>query len=116
MDPVTPCHRERRQRLAVAVVSLFLTTEFLNAATPGSSAPIDRGSSGDLVAAPRDSSNRAPNAAKPASALAQMHESWANLPMSFESNEGQTDPQVKYVARGRGYALFLTSTEAVLSL
>src|SRR5206468_8794324 len=38
------------------------------------------------------------------------------LPMSFEPNEGQTSGEVKFLARGRGYTLFLTSTEAVLSL
>src|SRR5438067_1297106 len=39
-----------------------------------------------------------------------------NLPMSFEANQGQTDGEVQFLARGRGYALFLTSTQAVLSL
>jgi hypothetical protein len=37
-------------------------------------------------------------------------------PLSFEVNRGQTDPQVKFISRGRGYALFLTSTEAVVSV
>src|SRR5260221_12949293 len=36
--------------------------------------------------------------------------------LGFEPNMGQTDPQVKYLARGNGYTLFLTSKEAVLSL
>jgi len=36
--------------------------------------------------------------------------------MSFEANQGQTDSEVQFLARGRGYALFLTSTQAVLSL
>jgi len=36
--------------------------------------------------------------------------------MSFEANEGQIDNEVQFLARGRGYALFLTSTQAVLSL
>ncbi len=36
--------------------------------------------------------------------------------MSFELNQGQADPQVKYLARGRGYQAFLTETEAVLRL
>ena len=36
--------------------------------------------------------------------------------MHFEPNLGQTDEQVNFVARGQGYALFLTGTEAVLSL
>jgi len=35
-------------------------------------------------------------------------------PLSFEPNLGQTDPQVKYLARGPGYTLFLTPGEAVL--
>ena len=38
------------------------------------------------------------------------------LPLSFEANQGQTDPRVKFLARGPGYTLFLTPTEAVLSL
>jgi hypothetical protein len=39
------------------------------------------------------------------------------LPLSFEANRGQTDPQVKFLARGEGYRLFLTSTGgAVLDL
>src|SRR6266576_1489993 len=38
------------------------------------------------------------------------------LPMSFEPNQGQIDSEVQFLARGRGYALFLTSTQAVLSL
>ena len=38
------------------------------------------------------------------------------LPMSFEPNLGQADPGVKFLARGRGYGLFLTPTESVLVL
>jgi hypothetical protein len=38
------------------------------------------------------------------------------VPLSFEANEGQVDGQVKYLARGRNYTLFLTSRAAVLSL
>src|SRR5690349_19124356 len=37
-------------------------------------------------------------------------------PLSFEPNQGQTDPNVKFLARGAGYALFLTDHEAVLKL
>src|SRR5215469_2498079 len=40
----------------------------------------------------------------------------AALPMQFEANAGQTDSDVKFLARGRGYQVFLTSTQAVLSL
>jgi hypothetical protein len=38
---------------------------------------------------------------------------YGNLPVAFEANQGQTDAQVRYLSRGLGYTLFLTSTEAV---
>jgi hypothetical protein len=38
------------------------------------------------------------------------------LPLAFERNQGQTSSQVKFLARGQGYTLFLTSGEAVLAL
>jgi hypothetical protein len=38
------------------------------------------------------------------------------LPLSFEANHGQVDAQVKYLARGQGYTLFLTPDAAVLGL
>ena len=41
---------------------------------------------------------------------------YADLPITFEENRGQSDPAVKYLARGEGYTLFLTSRRAVLSL
>ncbi|MGA8866507.1 MAG: hypothetical protein WB510_06040, partial [Candidatus Sulfotelmatobacter sp.] len=41
--------------------------------------------------------------------------SYAALPLAFEPNQGQADPQVKYMARANGYTMFLTQSEAVLS-
>lgn len=41
---------------------------------------------------------------------------YGNLPMAFEANQGQTDPQVRYLSHGNGYELFLTGDEAVLAL
>ena len=41
---------------------------------------------------------------------------YSTLPMRFEVNEGQTASHVKFLARGNGYNLFLTSSEAVLHL
>ena len=38
-----------------------------------------------------------------------------SLPLVFEPNRGQADPQVRYMARGAGYTLFLTDTEAVMA-
>ncbi len=39
-----------------------------------------------------------------------------SLPLAFEANQGQTDPTVKYLARGSGYTVFLTENEAVFEL
>ena len=41
---------------------------------------------------------------------------YGNLPLSFEANLGQSETPVRFLARGQGYGLFLTPTEAVLSL
>jgi len=41
---------------------------------------------------------------------------FGSLPMFFERNLGQTDPSVKFLARGSGYSLFLTSDAAVLTM
>jgi hypothetical protein len=38
------------------------------------------------------------------------------LPLLFEPNQGQADPGVRFLARGRGYGLFLAPTETVLVL
>src|SRR3972149_6508344 len=45
---------------------------------------------------------------------AEALETYAQLPMSFEANQGQADAQVKFLSRGGGYRLFLTGSEAVL--
>jgi hypothetical protein len=56
-------------------------------------------------------------AAKPeAAAQARIAEGYGELPLHFEANRGQTDNQVKFLSRGPGYSLFLTPSEAVLSL
>ncbi len=50
--------------------------------------------------------------------LRQTHsaQTYRKAPISFEANEGQADRSVKFLARGLGYQLHLTSTQAVLSL
>ncbi len=47
---------------------------------------------------------------------AQISESLAKLPLSFEENLGQTDKSVRFIARGNGYQLYLTQNEAVMQL
>src|SRR5687767_8441564 len=50
------------------------------------------------------------------SAEVRISETYAKLPLTFEVNRGQTNSHVKFLSRGHGYTLFLTSTEAVMSL
>jgi len=47
---------------------------------------------------------------------AHLQAHYAALPLAFEANQGQADPQVKYIARGNGYKLLLTSSKAIMSL
>ena len=47
---------------------------------------------------------------------ARINAAYAALPLAFEANQGQVDPQVKYMARGNGYKLSLTSSEAIFTL
>jgi beta-propeller repeat-containing protein/ASPM-SPD-2-Hydin domain-containing protein len=41
---------------------------------------------------------------------------YVKLPLAFEPNVGQANSEAKFLARGDGYALFLTSTESILAL
>ena len=46
----------------------------------------------------------------------RLADAYGRLPLSFETNQGQTDRRVKFLSRSAGKTLFLTSTEAVLVL
>jgi hypothetical protein len=56
------------------------------------------------------------SAAPPAQVRSRVVDAFAKLPLQFERNDGQTAREVAYLSRGNGSTLFLTSTEAVLSL
>ena len=49
-------------------------------------------------------------------AKARLLKSYRALPMSFEVNQGQADPTVRYLARGQGYTILLEPSEALLAL
>jgi hypothetical protein len=55
-----------------------------------------------------------PSAVTPAT-RGRIQANYAALPLAFEANKGLTDPQVKYLARGNGYTLFLTPSGAVFA-
>jgi len=58
------------------------------------------------------------NSSVKADAISQARhvETYGKLPLSFEVNQGQADKTAQFLSRGPGYGLFLTPTEAVLSL
>jgi len=63
-----------------------------------------------MLAADAGAAPTAPDAAT----RARVSEAYGRLPLRFEANRGQTDARVKFLSRGPGYSVFLTSTEAVL--
>lgn len=79
---------------------------------PASKSVADNASVRQLVA----QTATAPAVPRHTTAAGIQGDSYSKLPLSFEANRGQTDPQVKFLSRGPGYALFLTVTEAVLTL
>jgi hypothetical protein len=46
----------------------------------------------------------------------RLQATFSALPLAFEQNHGQTDPQVKYMARAEGYKLYLTSSQAIFTI
>ena len=46
----------------------------------------------------------------------QLEQNYGKLPLAFEMNQGQTDGRVKFLNRGLGSSLFLTSDETVLEI
>src|SRR5467141_1874615 len=51
-----------------------------------------------------------------AAAEARVSDAYGRLPLHFEANRGQTHEDVRFLARGPGYSLYLTAGEAVLVL
>jgi len=69
----------------------------------------------DYAAKGRPEQARAAQPVSDAGRLA-LAESYGKLALSFEANNGQTDKRVRFLSRGSGYSLFITGTEAVLTL
>jgi hypothetical protein len=55
-------------------------------------------------------------AATPSAASQPLVASYGKLPLSFVANQGQADRRVRFMARGAGYSLALTDSEALLAL
>jgi len=57
----------------------------------------------------------APTPARGTARTAALARAYAGLPLAFQPNVGQADPRVAYLARGGGFAAFLTATDATLA-
>ncbi len=97
--------------LAVAVFAVAGTVFYFG--TGVGAAKANRPDSGQLTA--HQIANQTPGS-QSADAQRSLSSKLLSLPMFFEPNQGQTDPQVKFIARGAGYGMFLTADEAVLEL
>ena len=62
----------------------------------------------------RDSSNTNSHKRPFGLNAAEVRAAFGRLPLSFEQNQGQSGEQVKFLARGNGYGLYLGSGEAAL--
>ena len=97
--------RSRILLLFVALVSVATVT----LGGFGRSAGKSLGSGSEVASAPFFSPSSA-------SGHAGLSAVYSHLPLAFEPNQGQSDPRVKFLARGGAYGLFLTADEAVLVL
>ncbi len=96
----------RIKALACGAILVFMAAGDVNAWAGGA----DKHAISSVLAAPVTQQ-------KPlARAESDIRLAYTRSPLSFEVNHGQTDAEVKFLARGRGYTLFLTATEAVLRL
>src|SRR5262245_25472488 len=90
------------RRVAVAVIAMMIAF--------GQPSVMPRATS----ARPKSADKSVPPAEVEMAIGSRVIESYGRLPLSFEANRGQADARVKFLARGSGYGLFLTPTEAIL--
>jgi hypothetical protein len=98
-----------RKQTVSRLTPLFLLSVLLLLAVPSRQAPARQTGAGTKI-------SLAPSAQAGAAAQARLNTAYGQLPLSFEANQGQADSRVQFLSRGKGYSLFLTSTEAVLRL
>lgn len=107
----------KRQRAALATASICLVLAavlLVQYGKPFASSSLRKEAKKETVTA-MSSGKQAPSRSQAASRH-KIVESYGRLPLSFEANRGQVDSQVKFLSRGNGSTIFLTSTEAVLAL
>jgi hypothetical protein len=113
--PAKILRKNRTYRLdLLLVVSLLILSTWLAAPTRELQSPHLESSRAQQRTSHIEGVN--PGSELSASKKAQLDHNFGKLPMQFETNQGQVAADVKYISRGSGYTLFVTSTEALLSL
>ncbi len=117
-----------RTRLALKTASVLIGLSALGVAAAGQTAPFlflgDRGAeaTASLPAQSLGSASQLAPGLTQAAAAQTVHAppgriaSYLKMPLRFEVNQGQTDKRMRFISRGLGYTLFLTSRKAVLVL
>ena len=110
--------KNKSQRATVWVSFTILTALLLATAVAGTFltivSPVARAE--DIASSPEPRNPLFSVGKSDAATEVRMSEAYGKLPLYFEANQGQTDQRVKFLSRGSGHTLFLTSTEAVLVL
>jgi len=102
-------------RRGVSAVCLVALAGVIALAVLALSPALHRGSVRSAAAnVPAASSSQA-GVVSPA-AQQRVRATYAALPLAFEPNQGQSDPEVKYLARGNGYKLYLTPASVILTM
>ncbi len=97
----------RRIGIAIVAVAAFAVVVV--------GAPASRGRRANFTQKPIQAAS-VPAAAHTMESRGRVRATLNALPLGFEANQGQSDPQVKYLARGDGYTLFLTQNDAVFAV
>src|SRR5689334_3817465 len=101
-----PRYRYRRSHI-VSLISLSVILAGLAICLSSGFHPSQAKSVNTLTSAVKETNRKTPE---------QAGAEYGKLPLSFVANKGQADARVKYLSRGSGYNLFLTSTDLVLTL
>ena len=100
-------HRRFARTVCVTVICTALSATALRSSTESvveKSSPLAPGApAGNVLAAGRESD-------------ARVRDRYVKLPMRFEPNAGRADRSIDFIARGVGYAVYVSSTRAIVSV
>ena len=116
-DGTRPAVTSRIFFVCLAMALLLTLFALFSFTSPAAAEPsVSTQQPGPLILSETSDNNLIEFAGVDGAAQARLAEAYVELPLSFEANFGQSHPEVRFLSRGNGYALFLTDSEAVLTL